>query len=779
MSTTQAQTTPGGSLEVLQGFARAVDVSDGRVFVGEPSNFHQPGAVYIFGKKGNNWDQMGRVMAKDGVIGDNFGASLSADGSRVLVGAPSANGRIGAAYIFERARNGKWSQAANLKLGEDIEAGGLGVSVALMGNKAFVGAPRYAEGKGSVFVYERSRSGDWSLQSSIMNPDTSTTSFGSALATDGDRLVVSAPNREGGTVFVMNNMNGEWAMATTLSNNQAQDQSRFGSALAIQGDRILVSAPRNNNAMGTVFVYEDMDGEWTSSGMLTAFDVERRFQFGASIAFAEDAVWVGAPGANGSSGSIYQFMLDENGAWSGSVKLPVGEQGAGDAFSSTMALDGNVAVVGLTGSDYGTGSAVIMEKKGSGEWMTIKMIMGEESSVLEPVTGRRVQCEGLKAEQFGCKNVDLISFLPINEIGGTRGVRVNDIWGWTDPETGTEYALIGRNEGTSFVDLSDPGNPVYVGNLPMTEGARANVWRDIKVYKNHAYIVADGAGEHGMQILDLTILREFDGEPLQLEATAMYRDINSAHNVVINEDTGFAYIVGASGGGVTCGGGLHMLNIQDPANPEFAGCFADPSTGRSGTGYSHDAQCVVYNGPDEEHKGSEICFGANETAVSIADVTDKENPIALSTATYPDYGYVHQGWLTEDHRYFFQNDELDELMGNVDRTRTMVWDVTDLDDPQLLREFFVEVPSSDHNLYIKDNKMYQSNYVSGLQVIDVSDPANPVKVGEFDTDPFSKDAPGFSGTWSNYPFFKSGLVIMSSGREGLFVLDTNPKAISQ
>ena len=775
----QAQTTPDGSLEAMQGFARAVDVSDGRVFVGEPSNFHQPGTVYIFGKKGNNWDQMARVMAKDGVIGDNFGSAVSADGNRVLIGAPSANDRIGAAYIFERGRDGNWSQKANFKLGDDITAGGLGASVALMGDQAFVGAPSYADGKGSVMVFQRSSGGVWALKSNIMNPDTSTTNFGSSLAIDGDQLVVSAPNREGGTVFVMNNMDGEWTMATTLSSNQAQEQSRFGSSLAIKGDRILVGAPRNNNAMGTVFVYENVDGDWSPSGLLTAFDVERRYQFGASVAFAEDGVWVGAPGANGSSGNIYQFMMDEDGAWTGSSKLPVGEQEAGDGFSGSMAMDGNVAVVGLIGADYGAGSAVIMEKKGSGDWMASKMIIGEESSVLEPVKGRRVQCDDLKAEQFGCKNVDLISFLPVSDIGGGRGVRVNDIWGWTDPETGVEYALVGRNEGTSFVSLADPGNPVYVGNLPMTEGSRANVWRDIKVYKNHAYIVADGAGEHGMQILDLTKLREFDGEPLQLEETALYTGIHSAHNVVINEETGYAFIVGSSGGGNTCGGGLHMLNIQDPTNPVFEGCFSDPSTGRSGTGYSHDAQCVIYNGPDEDHQGSEICFGANETAVSIADVTDKQNPVALSTATYPNYGYVHQGWLTEDHKYFFQNDELDELMGAVERTRTMVWDVTDLDDPQLLREFYVEIPSSDHNLYIKDDKMYQSNYVSGLQVIDVSDPANPVKVGDFDTDPFSKDAPGFAGTWSNYPFFKSGLVIMTSGREGLFVLDTNAKAISQ
>jgi choice-of-anchor B domain-containing protein len=396
--------------------------------------------------------------------------------------------------------------------------------------------------------------------------------------------------------------------------------------------------------------------------------------------------------------------------------------------------------------------------------------MSSGSAGLSAITGDRVDCTDGQAASFGCQGMDLVSFLPIQQIGGQRGVRVNDIWGWTDPETGREYAIVGRMDGTSFVDVTNPSNPVYVGDLPETDGAQSSIWRDIKVYENHAYVVADNSGNHGMQVFDLTQLRDFDGTPTTFEETAHYDRVNSAHNVIINTDTGFAYIVGAGGGGETCGGGLHMVNIQSPAQPTFAGCFADPSTGRTGTGYTHDAQCVVYDGPDTEHQGQEICIGANETAISIADVTDKENPVALSTGSYPDHAYVHQGWLTEDHRYFFQNDELDEINGTADSTRTLIWDVSDLDDPQLVREFFLGNPASDHNLYVKGDVMYQSNYVSGLRILDVSDPANPVEVGYFDTEPFGEDAAGFAGSWSNYPFFQSGVIAVSSMQEGLFLL---------
>ncbi|MEM1271955.1 MAG: choice-of-anchor B family protein, partial [Bacteroidota bacterium] len=370
---------------------------------------------------------------------------------------------------------------------------------------------------------------------------------------------------------------------------------------------------------------------------------------------------------------------------------------------------------------------------------------------------------------FDCKGMDLVAFLPTKDIGGERGVNLNDIWGWTDPETGKEYALVGRVDGTSFVDITNPEMPVYVGDLPLTEGARPNTWRDIKVFADHAFVVADNAGEHGMQVFDLTQLRGIE-EPQTFTETAIYRGINSAHNIVINEETGFAYAVGSSGGGETCGGGLHMIDINEPTNPTFAGCFSDSNTGRSGTGYSHDAQCVVYTGPDADYSGREICIGSNETAISVADVTDKENPVAVSVGVYPNVGYTHQGWLTDDHRFFYVNDELDEIGGNVENTRTLIWDLTDLDDPQLVKEFFLETTSSDHNLYVQDNFMYQSNYDSGLRIFDISDTANPVEVAFIDTTPGGENGPGFSGSWSNYPYFKSGVIAVSSIGEGLFLV---------
>ncbi|MBE2198240.1 MAG: choice-of-anchor B family protein [Anaerolinea sp.] len=362
-------------------------------------------------------------------------------------------------------------------------------------------------------------------------------------------------------------------------------------------------------------------------------------------------------------------------------------------------------------------------------------------------------CVGGFAGSYPCRNVDLLAFMPLANIGGGGG---NDIWGWTDPLDGKEYALMGRSSGTSFVDISDPENPVYLGNLPTHTSN--STWRDIKVYANHAFIVSEASG-HGMQVFDLTQLRNVVNPPVTFSATAHYNGFGNAHNVVINEDTGYAYGVGTS----TCSGGLHMVNIQNPTSPTNAGCF-------SSDGYTHDAQCVVYTGPDVQHQGKEICFNSNEDTVTIVDVTNKALPVQLSRTGYAGSGYTHQGWVDESQTYYLQDDELDE-MNSGHGTRTYVWDISDLDVPVLLGNYTATTPAIDHNLYIKGDLVYQSNYRAGLRILRANSFAsvNLEEVGYFDIYP-ANDNPNFNGSWSNYPYFASGVVIVSGIEQGLFIV---------
>jgi choice-of-anchor B domain-containing protein len=224
-----------------------------------------------------------------------------------------------------------------------------------------------------------------------------------------------------------------------------------------------------------------------------------------------------------------------------------------------------------------------------------------------------------------------------------------------------------------------------------------------------------------------------------------------------------------------------MVDARDPLNPTFAGCYNDRS-GNKPRGYTHDAQCVVYEGPDERFSGREICIGSNEREINIADVTDKTNPVTVGRNSYPNVAYAHQGWFDDEQRYFYMNDELDELAGTVEGTRTIVWDLTELDDPVVAYEYIGPVPASDHNLFVVGDRMYQSNYGSGLRILDISERTRPREIGFFDSAPYNNDEPGHSaaqsGAWSNYPFFGDGLVIFTSVREGLFIVRVPPVPIS-
>jgi choice-of-anchor B domain-containing protein len=437
------------------------------------------------------------------------------------------------------------------------------------------------------------------------------------------------------------------------------------------------------------------------------------------------------------------------------------------------------ALVSMPTRDFGEGRVVAFVRAADG-WEPEEILEGDVYRIGSALTpGDR--CEEGSMGEFPCTNMELVAHMPINELGGERGVWVNDVWGWTDREDGRDYALVARRDGASFVDVTDPSAPRLVGTLSRTVGSPPSVWRDIKVIDNYAYIVSDGAGAHGMQVFDLARLRSVGDEPVDFEPDTTYREVFSAHNVVADTASKFLYIVGASGGGQTCGGGLHMVDAGDPLRPTFAGCYHD--TGTVGArGYTHDAQCLVYEGPDDRYQGRQICVGSNESEINIADVTDKANPVTVARMSYPNVAYSHQGWFDEEQRYFYMNDEIDELAGNVDGTRTIVWDLTELDDPIVVKEYIGPVRASDHNLYVVGDRMYQSNYGSGLRVLDISDREDPREIAFFDSAPYNDNEPGHSagqsGAWSNYPFFESGVVIFTSVREGLFIMRVTPRPVS-
>lgn len=378
-----------------------------------------------------------------------------------------------------------------------------------------------------------------------------------------------------------------------------------------------------------------------------------------------------------------------------------------------------------------------------------------------------VKCENGKSGPYGCSGVDLLSRVSLDDMGARSG---NAVWGGVESKGHREIAVVGLDNGTAFVDLSKPRCPVVVGVLPSTSGRSPS--RDVKVIGDYAVVVAE-IQDHGMQVFDMKKLgTTASTEPL--EADVIYRgsdseSIGNAHNVAVNEATKMVYLVASR---TSCGMGVHMVDFSDPMNPKFAGCGT--------TGYIvHDVVCEVYNGPDAEHAGREICvtFDDRERRFSVVDVTDRASPKMISQEVYEGGAYSHQGWFTEGQATLLLADELDEQNSRVNTT-TYLFDMTDLDDPKPLPKHVWDSKAIDHNLYIKGQRAYFANYTEGLRILDVSSAASGklTEVGYFDTNPNS-EATQMSGAWTAFPFFASGTVIVGDMVSGLFILGPQPTTV--
>lgn len=367
------------------------------------------------------------------------------------------------------------------------------------------------------------------------------------------------------------------------------------------------------------------------------------------------------------------------------------------------------------------------------------------------------QCINDMAGDFPCRYVDMLGGLHFN-------APASDIWGWHDEQRGVDYALLGLSVGTAFIRLSSPSAPEFIAFLPTA--TRDSDWRDIKVVGHHAVIVSE-AENHGMQVVDLHTLRDIT-EYTIIQERVHYHRFGAAHNVAVNDATSTVYVVGSN----DCLGGLGMIDMALPEEPRFLGCY-------SGDRYTHDAQCVLYEGPDTRYLGRELCFAANEDTLTIVDVSDKSSPQLIAREPYVGATYSHQGWLTEDQGFFLLGDEGDETeYGH--NTRTYIWDLADLRNPKQDFEFTADTAATDHNLYIMGDHVYQANYQAGVRILRHGNLAEGelVEVGHFDTMP-SVDTAVMTGAWSVFPFFSEGLLVTANTDGRFFVLRSRVEELSR
>ncbi|TLD19205.1 hypothetical protein PspLS_09800 [Pyricularia sp. CBS 133598] len=385
-----------------------------------------------------------------------------------------------------------------------------------------------------------------------------------------------------------------------------------------------------------------------------------------------------------------------------------------------------------------------------------------------------IPCVDGKAGEYKCNGLDLMGFLRHQDMGSRTRVG-NDVWGWTDPSSGREFALLGQSDGTAFAEVHKDGSLTYVGRLPTQTVASS--WRDIKVIKNFAYVGSE-APDHGLQIFDLTKLLTADPNnppsySVSQDLAAHFTGFGSSHNLVANEATDLIAAVGTEYR-LKCRAGLWMVDVSNPRRPQDAGCV-------SSDGYVHDAQCVIYRGPQTAYQGREICFNFNEDALTIVDISRRTMPRQLSRTTYNGATYTHQGWVTEDHRYLLLDDELDEQYQTGpaadQHTTTYIVDIQDLAYPVFRGVYKSPQRAIDHNQYIIDGLSWQANYGSGLRVVNVTSisqddsGAGFEEVAYFNIHPEDDEVGGeatFNGAWSVYPYFQSGNVLISSIERGLY-----------
>lgn len=336
---------------------------------------------------------------------------------------------------------------------------------------------------------------------------------------------------------------------------------------------------------------------------------------------------------------------------------------------------------------------------------------------------------------FAQLNMDLVGQLGYN-------TNLSDIWGWADPDDGTEYAIVGLGNGVSVVSLADPSNPTEVQYIPGGQ----STWRDIKTWGDFAYVTTDEAGTtEGLLVIDLTNapndITWFNWNP-----TIAGQVMNTCHNIYIDE-FGYAYLAGCNNNN----GGMIIVDVFTTPGTPVLEALAPPT-------YSHD----VYT-RDNIMYSSEIFAGH----LGIYDVSDKENITLLATQPTP-FDFTHNAWLSDDGNVVFTTDEV----GNAP---VAAYDISDLDNIVELDQFIPIATMGanviPHNVHVWQDWLLISYYTDGGIVVDASNPTNLIEVGNFDT--FFGGNGGFSGAWGLYPFLPSGLILVSDIGNGLYVLEAN------
>jgi len=302
------------------------------------------------------------------------------------------------------------------------------------------------------------------------------------------------------------------------------------------------------------------------------------------------------------------------------------------------------------------------------------------------------------------------------------------LWGYTAPD-GREYAILGYNRGTSFIDITDSANIREVDTL----SGLTSSWREMKTYSHYAYIVSEATNSK-LQIVDLQYLPD----SVSLVATWSY-----AGN--------YLYLNG--GNAASSVGGVAVVDVSNPVSPV--------KMGEWNTEYVHD--CRVQN---------DTIWAANVYTgkMSIINASNKSSlQFVRNWQAYPQSAVsTHNCAFPVTRDYIYTTNEVSSPAGKLN-----VWDIRDLNNITFVRDWQPTGITSAivHNIETYGNYAVIAHYTAGIRILNISNPSNPVEVAWYDTYP-SSNSTNFSGCWGVYKF-SSGKIIGSDISNGLFVIKTN------
>ncbi len=372
------------------GFSVALDANTALVGVYQANvggNTDQ-GAAYLFTRNGPIWVQQQKLLAADGAANDHFGYSVALDGETALVGARRANvggnSNQGAAYVFTHS-GANWIEQWKLVATDGAANDNFGYSVALDGETALVGARRATidsnSNQGAAYVFTRSGA-SWSQQWKLAAADGAAGDhFGHSVALDGETALVGAwaadvgSNSFQGVAYVFARSGANWSQQQKLTAADGADRDWFGYSVALDGNTALVGASLasvgGNINQGAVYVFTRSGASWSQQQKLVAADGAANDEFGISVALDGQMALVGANlanvGGNSNQGAAYVFR--RSGAnWNQEQKLIATDGAAGDELGYSVALDGETALVGArranVGSNSNQGKVYFFERQG-------------------------------------------------------------------------------------------------------------------------------------------------------------------------------------------------------------------------------------------------------------------------------------------------------------------------------------------------------------------------------------------------------------------------------